>query len=89
MTPTHRMSAYHKDSKARTEVGAAWLNADGSITIILNPCVILTRDPDILLKLFPVDQRSGPPPTRREPEYLKPQHSDPVLSSKSDKDVPF
>lgn len=57
MQPTHRLKVLNKFDDARTEVGAGWLNADGSLSITLNPCVVLTRDTNIVITLFPIDRK--------------------------------
>lgn len=42
------------DTKKYTaKVGAAWDNPDGSISIDLNPFVVLTASPNLVLTLFP------------------------------------
>lgn len=53
MKPTHAFKALDKTTLHRTLLGAGWLNKDGSISISLNPCVVITPDPNIVLTLFP------------------------------------
>jgi len=58
--PDYRLSALKsfptpeewKDMKG--EVGAAWLNENGSISIRLEPFVTLRSEPGLVLTLFPV-----------------------------------
>lgn len=54
MKPTHRLKVLNKVTDLKGEVGAGWLNKDGSITIQLNPCVVLHPHPDLVVTLFPV-----------------------------------
>lgn len=53
MKPTHKLKVLDKSTEQKGEVGAGWENEDGSITIQLNPCVILTPDKSKVLTLFP------------------------------------
>lgn len=62
--PDYRLKALRKSTNGRTEIGAGWENPDGSIQIKISPCVTLTDDPDITIRLFPADyqpQTSRPP----------------------------
>jgi hypothetical protein len=52
--PTHRLKVLNKQTSQRAEVGAGWANEDGSFSIVLNPCVVLTDDPKYIITLFPV-----------------------------------
>ncbi len=54
--PTHRFKVLDKVTGAKHEVGAGWINADGSISIRLNPCVVIHANPDQVLTLFPCDR---------------------------------
>lgn len=53
MKPTHRLKVLDKSNEGTTDAGAGWLNANGSITIQLNPCVVLKRKKKLVLTLFP------------------------------------
>lgn len=55
--PTHRLKVLDKVTGQRDRVGAGWLNKDGSITIRLNMCVVLSENDlmDRVLTLFPAD----------------------------------
>jgi hypothetical protein len=55
--PTHSLSVLNKTDSSRCTVGAGWLNPDGSISISLNPCVNLTKDSNIVIRLFPVKNK--------------------------------
>jgi hypothetical protein len=49
--PTHSLSVKLNDGTSGT-IGAGWLNEDGSISIQLNPCVVLDRRDVQHLTLF-------------------------------------
>ena len=43
-----------RDESMRATIGAGWLNDDGSISIKLDPFVVLQgSNPDLVLRLFP------------------------------------
>ena len=55
--PTHRLKVMNKKTNAKcNDAGAAWLNKDGSISIVLGACVVLTEDRDMVYTLFPIDR---------------------------------
>lgn len=51
--PTHDLCVKEREGDGRGKIGAAWLWADGSVTIKLNPCVILQSTDNVTIKLFP------------------------------------
>lgn len=54
--PDFILQAKHKTTGRRNrKVGAAWRNAGGSITLHLEPFVVLECNPDVMLTLFPND----------------------------------
>ncbi len=55
--PTHRLKVKDKKTGIKGVVGAGWLNADGSLTIQLQPgCSLNYADMmDCPIHLFPVD----------------------------------
>lgn len=53
--PEYRLKVKHKATNQTAQQGAGWVNPDGSITIKLDLCAILTSDPEILITLFPKD----------------------------------
>ena len=60
--PDYKLKVWDKDTGARTEVGAAWRNADGTLSVTVYPCVILTdvnTQSPRQLKLWPVDREVG------------------------------
>lgn len=57
-TPDYNVSALDKTTGKKGRIGAAWDNEDGSITMVLNICVVLdTRTQDLNIRLFPNDKR--------------------------------
>ena len=57
MKPTHRLRVLNKTTNGRTEVGAGWLNNDSSITIVINPMVLLRESKEHVITLFPVTEK--------------------------------
>jgi len=53
MKPTHRLKVLDKTTAHKTECGAGWQNKDGSISIVLNPCIVMQHDPNLVFTLFP------------------------------------
>ena len=51
--PDYRLKVLNKDTEERGEIGAGWKNDDGSISIVLNPCINLQASKNIVLTLFP------------------------------------
>ncbi len=64
--PDFNVSALVKSTDHKGRVGAGWVNADGTITVKLNPFVVLSAAQDTLITLFPADKpfkkKSAPPP---------------------------
>ena len=56
--PDYELKAWHKTSNASGEVGAAWNNEDGSLSLVLNPGCMLMFDPEIKLRLFPNEYKN-------------------------------
>jgi len=56
--PTHRLKMLHRQSKSTNDVGAGWLNEDGSISVVLNVGTALDWHDkhDCVLTLFPIDR---------------------------------
>lgn len=53
--PDYRLKVKHKITGETAKQGAAWVNPNGSITIRLDLCAVLTSDPDLLITLFTPD----------------------------------
>lgn len=56
MKPTHILSVKQRKGEGRGKIGVGWLNEDGSMSVSLNPCVVLSSNDDVIITLFPVDQ---------------------------------
>jgi hypothetical protein len=55
--PDYKLKALDKFSgRKNNDLGAAWKNEDGSISIVLNPCVQISSNADLVLNLFPRDE---------------------------------
>lgn len=61
MKPTHILKVLEKTTDHRTEVGVAWQNKDGSLTISLNPCIVLAPNQNHVITLFKIDDPAPPP----------------------------
>ena len=53
--PDYKLKVLNKKTSEKGEVGAAWLNEDGSISIQLNMLVVLKRKKNLVLTLFPIN----------------------------------
>jgi len=57
--PDYNLVVYDKMTEGHTQAGAAWIN-DDTINIILNPCIVISADRNLTLKLFPNDRPEQP-----------------------------
>jgi hypothetical protein len=58
--PDYTLSVMDKESgKKLPNAGGAWKNEDGSLSISLNACVVLTSDKNLSIVLFPAS--TSPP----------------------------
>ena len=51
--PDYQVSALNKGTENKGNVGAAWKNDNGTISIVLNKFVVLNQADDLLITLFP------------------------------------
>lgn len=52
--PDYRVAAMLKSTDQKSQVGAAWINEDGSIAVVLNEFTVLPPGgKDLLITLFP------------------------------------
>ena len=58
--PDYKFKVLNKSTELKGEIGAAWKNTDGSISVVLNPCVVLNANDDLVLNLFPQDEEKKP-----------------------------
>lgn len=57
MKPTHKLKYLNKRLNIKAEVGAGWYNTNGSISIVINPLVVLAQNEDSVYTLFPIDTK--------------------------------
>ena len=51
--PTYRLKILNKETNTRcNDAGAAWANKDGSISLVINPGIVLAEDNDLIYTLF-------------------------------------
>jgi len=56
--PDYRLKAMDTATDAKAEVGCAWINPNGSISVKLNHWVVLKGEKTLILTLFPADEPS-------------------------------
>lgn len=54
-TPDYNVKAMMKDTGTKTRIGAAWINPNGTISMVLDPFISLQSSPALLITLFPWD----------------------------------
>lgn len=66
--PDFILKALNKATDQRTgKIGAAWINQDGSIALVLDPAVQIHSDPELVIMLFPNDRDDLEVPTTPRP----------------------
>ncbi len=55
--PTHRLKVLNKRTNTKSELGAGWLNDNGSITLVLNECVVIQHNSELVYTIFPVTKK--------------------------------
>lgn len=74
--PDYYLTVYDKTTEGRTQAGAAWVQQDGSISITINPCVMLPSDRNLSIKLFPNEHQDEPEqPQPRRATKQKPRRN--------------
>jgi hypothetical protein len=56
MKPNYKVKVLNKKSSLKGHIGAAWINEDGTISIVLDNYISLYQDGNILITLFPTDK---------------------------------
>lgn len=69
--PDFDLSVFNKVTEARGKLGVGWEDPDGSITVRLNPCVVISDHTDLVFKLFPTSSRPLSRTQRREAKEAK------------------
>lgn len=57
--PTHQLKVKEREGHGQTTIGVGWANKDGSISIRLSPCVVLSSRDEVFITLFPIDRENG------------------------------
>lgn len=55
--PTHRLKILDVDRDKNGTLGAGWLNADGSISVVVDPGCRVEYNPNFVYTLFPVERK--------------------------------
>lgn len=55
--PDYRFAAMNKSTDEKNNVGAAWVNPDGTISVALDSFIQLTASKNLVLTLFPNDKK--------------------------------
>lgn len=50
--PDYRIKALMKDTGVKGEIGAAWINPNATISIVLDPFIKLESSPNLVITLF-------------------------------------
>jgi hypothetical protein len=56
--PDFKLRIKQRDGDYSTTAGVGWENRDGSISIMLNPCVVLSHADNVFIGLFRIEERS-------------------------------
>lgn len=66
--PDYSLAAMNKETGERNnKIGAAWKNSDGSLTIRIDPFVVLQGSSVLTLRLFPINADPHDDPTEEIP----------------------
>lgn len=58
--PDYNLGALDKTTDMKGKIGAAWVNPNGTVSIRLNPWVVLDgSNPELVLTLFPYEEWNG------------------------------
>lgn len=85
--PDYNVSAVVRDTAIKGNVGVAWKQDDGRISIKLHAFVVLTAGPDLFISLFPRDdgpREDGKPGARTRPGSRTREKQEDM-----DDDIPF
>ena len=56
--PDYKVSALNKRTECKGPIGAAWINDDKTISVILDEFISLSQDGHLLITLFPVELKN-------------------------------
>lgn len=55
--PDYRLKVLNKETNERcNDAGAGWKNKDGSISIVLSPCITLVNNKNLVITLFTIGE---------------------------------
>lgn len=54
--PDYRLHFLNKETEEKCEIGAAWVNKSGSISLVVNPLVVIPPGSSTVLTLFPTSE---------------------------------
>lgn len=74
--PDYKLSLKHRVTGVSGQVGAAWKDERGFLSVKLNPGVTLSWQDDVYLALFPVDATTPSPRGRALPFSAPPKPPD-------------
>lgn len=87
--PDYTLSVLFKNTSAKGRVGVGWSQPDGSISIALNPCVQLTYNENIVIRLFKnTEDYQSPKATKAQKKYLSRKAKGDALSA-DEAECPF
>ena len=59
--PTHELRVKRRDSEDRGVVGVAWQNDNGTFSIKLRPCVVISSNDDVTILLVKIESGGARP----------------------------
>ena len=72
--PDYKVSALNKRTECKGPIGAAWINDDKTISVILDEFISLTQDGHLLITLFPAELK----PKKKKNSYNSYTENPPV-----------
>jgi len=57
--PNYRIRALNKHTEAQGELGVAWDNPEGHITIVFNPFVQVPTGKEFVITMFPIKRNAN------------------------------
>ena len=58
--PDYRIAAMNKVTDEKGNIGAAWVNPEGTISLVFDPWVVVPRGKEIVITMFPnKDKKDG------------------------------
>lgn len=54
--PDYRVKAMNKETNEKNTIGAAWLNPDRSISMVLDPFIVMSANKNLVITIFPIER---------------------------------